>query len=96
MRMMVTASIPTDKGSETIKNGKLPTVIESTLNKIRPESAYFYTENGLRTMRAVFDMSESNDMVAAFEPMMMELGATIDVRPVMNAEDLQRGFGKMS
>ncbi len=95
MRMMVTAGIPTDKGSETIKNGILPGVIKSTLEKIKPESAYFYTENGLRTMRAVFDMAESNDMVAAFEPMMMELSATIDIRPVMSAEDLQGGFAKM-
>jgi hypothetical protein len=92
---MVTAHIPTEKGTETIRNGKLPKVIQETLTRIRPESAYFYTERGLRTMRAVFDMAESNDMVAQFEPMMMELGATIDVRPVMTAEDLQGGFAKM-
>lgn len=95
MRMMVTARIPVDKGSETIKDGTLPNVIQATLARIKPESVYFCTDRGLRTMRAVFDMESSSDMVPFFEPLMMELGATIDLRPVMNAEDLQGGFAKM-
>jgi len=92
MRMMVTISVPVQKGSEGIKNGALPRVVQSTLEKIKPECAYFYLEGGRRTMRAVFNMLNENDMVGAFEPVLMELDADIVLTPVMTAPELEAGF----
>lgn len=43
-------------------------------------------------MRAVFNMQNENDMVAAFEPVLMELDAKIDLTPVMTAPELEAGF----
>ena len=95
MRMMVTVRVPVQKGSATIKDGTLPRVIKSTLERIKPESAYFFLENGKRTMRAVFDMTNENEMVPAFEPLLMELDAEIELIAVMTADELAAGFGAM-
>lgn len=92
MRMMVTARLPVVKGSDMIKNGGLPKVVQATLERIKPESAYFYAENGRRTMRVVFDLKAELDMVPCLEPLMMELDADLEVTPVMTIEDLQAGF----
>ena len=43
----------------------------------------------------VFDMPDSSDMVPFGEPFFMALDADVEVVPVMNADDLQKGFGKL-
>ncbi len=95
MRMMVTARVPVQRGTAAIKDGTLPRVVQATLERIRPESAYFCVENGVRTMRAVFDMKQQQDMVPTFEPMLMELDASIELTPVMTASELELGFQAM-
>lgn len=95
MRMMVTVRVPVQKGSAAIKDGSLPRLVKSTLERIRPESAYFFLEDGKRTMRAVFDMKSENEMVPVFEPLLMELDAEIDLVAVMIASELEAGFGAM-
>ena len=62
---------------------------------LQPECAYFYLEDGVRTMLAVFDMPATSDMVPLFEPALMELNAKVQLFPVMTREDLQSGFGKI-
>ena len=43
----------------------------------------------------VFDMPDSSDMVPFGEPFFMAVDAEVEVVPVMNAEDLQKGLGKL-
>ncbi len=95
MRMMVTVRVPVATGNRTLQDGSLPGLIEKTLGRIKPESAYFFMENGRRTMRAVFEMKQSNDMVPTFEPLMMGLEAEIELIRVMTADELKTGFGSM-
>jgi hypothetical protein len=92
MRMMVTIRVPVETGNRTIKDGTLPRVIQEVTERIRPECAYFFVENGRRTMRAVFDLKNANDMVPAFEPALMALNADIELLPVMTGEELGAGF----
>ena len=92
MRMMVTVRVPVERGSAAIKDGTLPRVIKGTLERINPECAYFFLENGKRTMRAFFEMKKEADMVPAFEPAMLELNAEIELIPVMVATELEAGF----
>jgi hypothetical protein len=46
-------------------------------------------------LEPVFDMPASSDMVPFGEPFFMALDAEVEVVPVMNAEDLQNGLGKL-
>jgi hypothetical protein len=43
----------------------------------------------------VFDMPDSSDMVAFGEPFFMAVDAEVQVVPIMNADDLQKGLGKL-
>lgn len=93
MRMLLKVSLPVDKGNAAIKSGALQRTIQSTIETLKPEAAYFCpNEDGMRSATMVFDMKESWQMPAILEPLFQELGAFIRLMPVMNAEDLQRGF----
>ena len=43
----------------------------------------------------VFDMPDSSDMVPSGEPFFTALDADVEIVPVMNADDLQKGFSKL-
>jgi hypothetical protein len=95
MRMMVKIQVPTEEGSRAIRDGSMQTLIEDRMAALQPECAYFYLEDGVRTMLAVFDMPATSDMVPLFEPALMELNAKVQLFPVMTREDLQSGFGRI-
>jgi hypothetical protein len=92
MRMLLKISMPVEKANEAAKSGVLQRTIQSTMEALKPEAAYFYPEDGKRTAIMVFDMKGSWQLPATVEPLFENLGAAIHVTPVMNPEDLQRGF----
>jgi hypothetical protein len=93
--MMVKIQVPTEEGSQALKDGSMETLISESLAAMNPECAYFFLEEGLRTMLAVFDMQSTSDMVPLLEPAMMELNAEVQLLPVMTLEDLKSGFEKL-
>src|SRR5579862_8747324 len=92
MRMLLKISMPVEHGNEAVKSGMLQRSIEATMKALKPEAAYFYPEDGKRTAIIVFDMQGSWQLVPTLEPLFRDLRASIHVTPVMNGEDLQRGF----
>jgi hypothetical protein len=92
MRMLLKISMPVEQGNEAAKSGALKQSIESTMQALKPEAAYFYPEDGKRTAIMIFDMQGSWQLPAMVEPLFQNLGASIHVTPVMSGDDLQRGF----
>ena len=92
MRMLLKISMAVAQGNEAAKSGALQRTIQSTMEALKPEAAYFYPEDGKRTAIMVFDMKGSWQLPATVEPLFQALGASVHVTPVMNAEDLRRGF----
>lgn len=92
MRMMVTIRVPAAAGNRAITGGSMTGLIEKLMQKTRPECAYFFLENGKRTMRAVFDMKTNIDQVPALEPAIIGLDAEVEIIPVLTAEELHAGF----
>jgi hypothetical protein len=92
MRMMVTIRVPVETGNRAIKDGSLPRLIQQVTDRIRPECAYFFLENGKRTMRAVFNLEHQGDMVPSFEPALIGLDAAVELTPVLTADELAAGF----
>jgi poly(3-hydroxybutyrate) depolymerase len=92
MRMLLKISMPAEQGNEAARNGALQRTIQSTMEALKPEAAYFYPEDGKRTAIMVFEMHGSWQLPATVEPLFQTLGASVHLTPVMNGEDLQRGF----
>ncbi len=94
MRTMLKVSLPVENGNTAIRDGSMPRILETLMEQIKPEAAYFYVENGRRTAIFVFDMGDSARMPPVLEPLFMQLHAEVTLTPVMNAEDLRNGLGQ--
>jgi hypothetical protein len=48
MRMMLRFSLPVEKGNQAFNDGSLGKAMESIMNKLKPEAAYFGVSEGKR------------------------------------------------
>ena len=94
MRMMLKVAIPVEVGNKASKDGSLPRTIQSTLDRLKPEAAYFLAEDGKRTALFFFNMQDASQIPAIAEPLFMGMNASLTMLPVMNAEDLQKGLAE--
>ena len=92
MRMMLTVSIPVEVGNTTVKNGRLPQIMQDTMARLKPEAAYFLAKDGKRTALFFFDLADVSNIPSIVEPLFMGMDAAVAIVPVMNAEDLQKGL----
>ena len=95
MRMMLRWTVPVERGNETIKDGSLATTIESLLEELKPEAAYFWTENGKRAGMVFFDMAGPTQIPQIAEPLFLNLDAEVEFVPVMNGDDLRSALESM-
>jgi hypothetical protein len=91
MRMLLVAQPNVDKASEALVSGDMAKTIQATVEMIKPEATYFAPVRGQRTMIAVFDLDDPADLPKISEPL-FKMGATVEIVPAMNLEDLQRGL----
>ena len=96
MRMMVRWTVPVEKGNETIKDGSLAKTIQSLLEELKPEAAYFWPEDGERGGMMVFDMADTTQIPQIAEPLFMKIDAAVEFVPVMNADDLKQALEKVA
>jgi hypothetical protein len=90
--MLLRASIPVEAGNAAAENGTLGTTMEKILAGLKPEAAYFFADDdGRRSASIVFDMKDTSDIPAIAEPWFLAFHATVSLRPVMSAADLQKG-----
>ncbi|OPC78598.1 hypothetical protein B4N89_30940 [Embleya scabrispora] len=84
----------TEAGNRAIEDGSLGKRIQSIVERVHPEAAYFAAFEGDRTCLLVFDMQDSSQLPSISEPF-FELGAKVAVRPVMNLDDLRTGLASL-
>jgi hypothetical protein len=65
------------------------------LRAAAPEAAYFPITGGDRTAYFVIDLKDSSAMPSVAEPFFVGFNAHAGMRPVMNAEDWQKGLKKL-
>jgi hypothetical protein len=91
MRMLLRVSIPVEAGNAAAKAGTLGTTVERILADLKPEAAYFFTDDsGQRSGSIVFDMTDTSQIPAIAEPWFLAFNAQISFRPVMNPQDLAK------
>jgi hypothetical protein len=88
MRFIITCRIPVDKGNELVKNGSLGSTIQSIMEELKPEAAYFVDIEGARGAYIIVNMDDASQIPPLVEPLMLALGASTEVHPVMILEDL--------
>jgi hypothetical protein len=93
MRTMLKFTIPTTEESNAlIKDGSIGQAMETIIGNLQPEAAYFCPLDGNRGGYLVFDMEDESELVTKLEPFWLQLGATIETFPVMNADELRAGL----
>jgi hypothetical protein len=95
MRMMMKVQLDTEAGSRAIADGSMPQLMQETLGQLQPEAAYFGPENGIRTAFIVFDLQDPSQLPSLTEPLFSRLKANVQMFPVMDREDLQKGLGQL-
>ena len=95
MRMMLKVSIPVEPGNTAVKDGSLRKVIGESLERLKPEAAYFLPEDGRRTAIMVFDLADQSEIPSIAEPFFLAFNAAVSITPVMNADDLKLGLEKL-
>lgn len=92
MRTMLHIHMNTQLGNESIRSGVLPKTIETLISELRPEASYFFADGGRRSALFVFDMADPSQIPVIVEPLFMGVQADVELTPVMNLDDLQKGL----
>jgi hypothetical protein len=95
MRMLLRARIDTDAGNAAVPNGTVERIVKEFIDKAKPEACYFFADQGRRSASFIFDMEDSSQIPALVEPMFRELKADVQLTPVMNLDDLQKGLSAL-
>ncbi len=94
MRMLLRATFPVEASNAAINDGTLPKTIETMFERLKPEAAYFFAQDGKRGGIFVFDMQDPSDIPSIAEPLFMRMNASVELYPVMNRDDLRAGLEK--
>jgi hypothetical protein len=92
MRMMMKVSIPVEAGNTAAVKGTLVSTIQQILADLRPEAAYFSSDNGTRDVFVVLDIRDASQLPGVAEPWFLAFNAQVSLRPAMSLQDLSDGF----
>ena len=90
MRFLVKASFDVESGNSLARDGRLGATIQSILEELKPEAAYFLAEDGERAAFLFVEMDDASQIPAVAEPWFLALNASVSFTPVMVAEDLMK------
>ena len=96
MRTLLKVKIPVEAGNKGVQDGTIQKVMGEAMERLRPEGAYFFAENGMRAAIFVFDLKDSSDIPSIAEPFFSGINASVEFTPVMNADDLKKGLERVS
>jgi hypothetical protein len=95
MRTMVRIKMQVEAGNRAFQDGSMQKTLMEAIDRLKPESAYFYPEQGVRTALMIIDLKDSSEIPVVAEPFFSRLNASVEFLPVMNADDLKKGLAKV-
>jgi hypothetical protein len=76
MRFMLTFRFSAEQGNALAKDGSLGQTVQTILEELKPEAAYFTAMDGTRGGYLVINMDDASQIPAMAEPLFLGLGAT--------------------
>jgi hypothetical protein len=95
MRTMIKVTTPVEAGNKAFRDGTLQKTIMGLIEQLKPEAAYFLPYRGVRTAIFVIDLKDPSEIPSIAEPLFEKLNADVEFQPVMNADDLRKGLGRV-
>ncbi len=90
MRFLVKARMDVEAANALASAGRLGSTIQSILEDLKPEAAYFVADEGQRTAILIINMEDTSQIPAIAEPWFLAFNADIEATPAMVAEDLEK------
>jgi len=90
MRFFVKAQMDVEAANDLARQGKLGSTIQSILEELKPEAAYFVADEGMRTAYLIVDLQDASEIPALAEPWFLAFNASFEAQPAMVAEDLAK------
>jgi hypothetical protein len=87
---MIKVNIPVEAGNQAAKAGKLGSTIQSILDDLKPEAAYFTADKGQRTGYLFLELEDASQIPAVAEPWFLAFKAGLEIYPVMVPADLTK------
>jgi hypothetical protein len=91
MRFLLKVSIPTEAGNQRVLDGSLGKTIESILDDLRPEAAYFSEDRGVRTGFIFCPIKDESEIPGIAEPWFLAFGSHVELHAAMTVADLKKG-----
>ena len=92
MRFLIHARIPTEDGNKMIQDPNFLRKLETYVNKVKAEAAYFFEANGNRVAAFIVDIQSTQQIPILIEPLFSGMGAHVELHPVMSLDDLKKGI----
>ena len=90
MKMLLTVEFPHEPFNSLVRAGKVGEIIGRILDTIKPETAYFTEQDGLRGGIFLIDVQNASDIPSFAEPFFLTFHAQCKFRTAMTPEDLQK------
>jgi hypothetical protein len=90
MRFLMKVSMHNEAANAAVSDGSLNKTMQSILSELKPEAAYFLAENGRRTGYLFVNLQDASQIPSIAEPWFLAFNASVDLVPVMVAEDLAK------
>jgi hypothetical protein len=90
MRFVMRVSLPVEKFNEEVLNGTAGATIGKILDEIKPEAAYFCSEDGKRGGYLIVNLENASEMPRLAEPFFLKFNAAVEFLPTMTPDDLQK------
>jgi hypothetical protein len=90
MRMLMQIKMPVEPFNTAVRDGSAGAKIRKILEDIKPEGAYFTTQDGHRGGILVVNIENASDIPRMAEPFFLYFDAEVHFDPAMTPEDLGR------
>jgi len=90
MKMLLMVEFPNEPFNALVRSGKIGEIIGRVLESIKPETAYFTEQDGMRGGIFLINVQDSSEIPSFAEPFFLNFEATCKFRLAMSPQDLQR------